>query len=64
MSEAQTEDRLGRIEATLASLVPLIHRVDELPSLRLTQFQERNRGNRIPLVSWLDGASEQAAFRQ
>ena len=29
MSEADTEDRLGRIEATLASLVPLIHRIDE-----------------------------------
>jgi hypothetical protein len=29
MSEAHTEDRLGRIEATLASLVPLIHRIDE-----------------------------------
>jgi hypothetical protein len=35
-----------------------------LPSVRLTQFQAGNRGNRIPLVSWLDGASEQAAFRQ
>ena len=29
MSEAHIEDRLGRIEATLASLVPLIHRIDE-----------------------------------
>jgi hypothetical protein len=35
-----------------------------LPSVRLTQFQAGNRGNRIPLVSWLERASEQAAFRE
>jgi hypothetical protein len=45
MSEARTEDRLGRLEddvreikATLASLVPLIHRIDERLNTALPQL--------------------------